>query len=239
MAYKEAKSKKYYKRSKSNRGGYRTASSYAGKAGMHLVKEIGVGYLKKALGLNTENKNWDSTSVQLATGTFASTYFPTQNLSQGVTNQQRVGNGLRVTHFKWRGAIATAGGALNVQQQRVRVVWTLQTKVGVPGSYLSAAQVFETPANLDTPYNTDLQDCKILSDKTYLLTPYTAQIAQQICKFKWSPSYNDGHVRWTDADVGGLNINQTEGLIQMFVISDQLANQPTITGYGRVHFVDN
>lgn len=208
------------------------------KSGMAAIGDIGLKILKKQLGLNTENKNWDVTlPITPTLPTLTSTLFPMTLLSQGTTNQTRNGNGLRVTHYKFRGVLSNLFA--NIAHQRVRIIWTLQHKVSTPGSYVLPAQVLQVPTDINSPYNTDLENVKIVSDKTYIIKPYTTQVAQVPIKFKWDPSYDDGHVQWTDADTLGLGVNQLQGLLQMLVLTDQPANQPTIEGYGRIHFVDN
>lgn len=234
--------KRFARRRYGPRGKYSRWNQKATKKWWHKparsVAGLGIDYLKKQLGLNTENKDWDSTLSVPTSATMTPVYFPMSNIAQGTTNNTRNGNGIRCTHFKFRGSIATVGPA-NVSFQRVRVIWTLQKQVTTPGAFVTAAELMQNTLNIDSPYNSDLENVKVISDKTFLIKPNTAQIAQLPYKFKWNPSYTDGHVRWTDADTLGLGVNETQGLLQMFIITDQLANFPVITGYGRVHFVDN
>lgn len=209
------------------------------KAMLTSVGQIGLKVLKKKLGLNTENKNWDNTvPVSVIPTTLTNFLIPTTGIAQGTTNNERTGNGLRITHYKFRGAFSTAG-AINPTFQRIRVIWTLQRKVTQPGLYVTAAQLLQVPTDIDSPYNSDLENVRVIYDKTFMIKPNTAATAQMQYKFKWSPSYDSGHVRWLDSDLAGLPVNQTEGLFQMFMMSDQPVNPPEVRGYGRIHYVDN
>lgn len=238
MGYNPTKAKKYYKRSQAARGGYRSASSYAGKAGMHLVKEVGVSALKKVLGLNTENKNWDSTAGGTMTGTLATHLNPFIGLAQGNTNTTRNGNGCRVTHMTLKGFISN--NVANGNQAQCRIIITLQKNVVATTSGVTPAQLMQDPTNINSPYNTDLEDVKVLCDKLVIVKPqYSGQIATNKFRYKWNPSYNDGHLKWTDSDTTGAVANQLQGILKVFVMSDQASNYPIFTTYCRAHFVDN
>lgn len=211
--------------------------SYAGKA-LTLASNSGIKALKKKLGLNTENKNWDASTGGATSATLATHVNPLIGLAQGNTNQTRTGNGCRITHWSLKGY--WSNNVLNGFQQQVRVVITLQPKVVSTTSGVTPAQLLQTPTDINSPYNTDLQDVKVLYDKVMVIKPnYSGQIATNRFKFKWAPSYDDGHVTWTDADTTGAVANQTQGIIKVFTMTDQASNFPIFTTYSRVHFVDN
>lgn len=195
--------------------------------------------LKKALGLNTENKDFDIPLAGVINPVLTQVSTITSGLTQGINNQQRTGNGMRITHYKYRGTFTNSAAPMNVNQQRVRVIWTLQTALTLPGNLVTAAQLLQVPGNIDSPYNSDLEGVKILQDKTYVIRPYTTQQATVPYKFKYSPTYDNGQVQWTDADINGLDGNLTKGAIQMFIMTDSGAALPAFTGYGRLHYVDN
>jgi len=233
-------------RRRQNRGGYRkkrytrkgaTWRTYAGKA-LSLAGKQGIKMLKKKLGLNTENKNWDVTATQTSTASMASFLSPTVNLAQGNTNQTRNGNGIRITHYKFRGVVYNDSG--NTNYQRVRIVFVRQEVLQPVGDFVTPAQLMQDVTNIDSPYNTDLQGVKVIHDQTYMIKPYsTGTIAQTPVKIKWTPGYDEGHVQWSDADTTGATTNLTKGLIRGFFMTDQATLRPFIIGYGRVHFVDN
>lgn len=198
----------------------------------------GLKALKDVLGLNTENKNWDSTISQAATGTIASCSQPLSGLAQGNTNNTRNGNGLRMTHIKTRGILYN--NVLNVDFQRFRFIVTFQPKVTTAGDYVAASELLQAPSNIDSPYNTDLQGCRILYDKTYYLKPnLTGQSVSTPFKFKWAPTYDMGHVTWTDSDTTGSVSNQLQGLLRYWIMTDAPTQRGSITAYTRIHYVDN
>lgn len=203
-----------------------------------IVKGSALKTLKKALGLNTEQKNWDavySASMSTSLATFLN---PIAGLNQGITNNTRIGNGLRITHWKLQGRIAN--NVLNANQTRYRIIIILQKEVVNTVSGLSAAMVLQDPSNIDSPYNSDLTAVKVLYDKTFQLKPYfSGQVATNNFTFKWSPSYDDGHVEWNDADSSGVVAGQLKGILKVFCMADTPTNLPIFYSYSRVHFVDN
>lgn len=198
----------------------------------------GLKVLKKKLGLNTENKNYDLAISGTTSGTLAALFYPTNALAQGSTNNTRSGNSLRITHWKMKGGIYTS--TLNGQGQRVRIIATYQPKMSTPGTEVTNTQLLQTNTDVDSFYKTDLQDCQIIYDKTYTLTPqYSNQQVVLPFKFHWRPSYDHGHVIWTDADTTGVTANVVAGLLKVFILTDQAANFAFLTGRSRVYFVDN
>jgi len=236
-----------YRRKTYRRGGYRKKRAYRPKSsfwraglkyGTMGLAKVGLKMLKKRLGLNTENKNWDTNISQAFTGTVASALQPTSGLAQGNTNETRSGNGLRITHWNLRGALISQ--AANLDAQRCRIIITLQPKVTTAGDYLNASELLEVTGDIDSFYNSNLQNCKILFDKVYILRPQvTGAITQVPWRFKWSPSYDDGHVQWTDADTTGSVANQLQGLLRVWIMTDAASNRAQCTAASRIHFVDN
>jgi len=230
--YRRGATKKRYTRRKAP-----TWRSYAGKA-LTLAGTAGLKMLKKKLGLNTENKNYDQTWSQSFTGVASSLIFPFGGITQGTTNNTRVGNSIRVTHMTLKGRIQSNTSDNNVV--RCRILAVLQHKVPVAGTTLTGAQVLESSSTLVSPYNTDLQDCKIIYDETFFLRPQIAGASVQIpWKFKWTPSYDEGHVVWTDSDTTGLVGNMLQGIVRVYIFCDASANYPSTAGYCRTYFVDN
>jgi len=210
----------------------------AAKAGAGALVGIGIKQLKKKLGLNTENKNYDVSGTQAITGACAPWLTPTASLAQGNTNITRSGNSLRITHWKLRGTIYNA--AANVNYQQVRVICTFMANSPTAGTVVTPAQLLQTTTNIVSPYNTDLEGVRVIYDKIFVIKPQiTGQVVVVPFKFKWSPSYDMGHVQWTDADTTGLVANMTKGIIRIFIFDDQGANHPSVDYYSRVHFVDN
>lgn len=194
--------------------------------------------LKKALGLNTENKSWDAVYSSSITTNLSSFQFPTAGLGQGLTNNTRIGNGIRVTHWKYQARMAN--NILNGNQTRYRVIITLQKQVNLAGNSVTAAQLLQDTTNIDSPYNSDLTDVKVLHDKTYQLRPYySGQVASNNFTFRWSPSYDDGHIVWTEADTSGSSAGLLQGILKIFCMCDTPANQPIFYTYSRIHYVDN
>lgn len=229
-----------YKRKSSKRRVTKKAVSWRKHAGtaLSLASRAGIKALKMKLGLNTENKNWDISSGGASSGTIATHMNPLIGLAQGNTNTTRTGNGGRITHWSLKGY--WANNVLNSAQQQVRVIITLQKEVVSTTSGVSAAQLLQTTTDINSPYNTDLTDVKVLYDKISIVKPnFSGQIAYNRFKYKWSPSYDDGHFSWTDADTTGAVANQLKGVIKCFIMTDQASNFPIFTTYSRVHFVDN
>jgi len=199
---------------------------------------VGLKALKKKLGLNTENKNWDQIGTQTLTGAVVPFLAPINGLAQGSTNTTRTGNGLRVTHYTVKGSFQNV--TANVNSQQIRMIITFQPTMTTAGTVLTAGQLLQTTTNIDSPYNTDLEGVKIIYDKTFVITPqFSGQVITRRYKFKWAPSYDDGHVQWTDSDTTGTSGDVVKGYLRCWIYDDQSANHPTMSWYSRVHFVDN
>lgn len=208
------------------------------KQGSAALMNIGIKQLKKKLGLNTENKNYDVTTGGAAAATLATHVNPLIGLAQGNTNTTRSGNGMRITHWSLKGQ--WENNVLNSAQQQVRVIITLQKSVVNTTSGVTPAQLMQDPTNINSPYNTDLEDVKVIYDRITVIKPqFSGQIAYNRFKFKWNPSYDDGHVTWTDADTTGAVANQVKGIIKCFIMTNAASNFPIFTTYSRIHFVDN
>lgn len=215
----------------------KTWRTYAGKALTHLSKQA-TKALKKKLGLNTENKNYDTQMNQATTATLTSALLPTAALAQGSTNNTRTGNGMRITHWKFKGYCIN--DTLNTVAQQIRVIVTFQPSVVTAGDEVSNTELLQTSTDINSFYNTNLQDTRVLYDKVFKLKP-TYSGSQDIYRFKikWAPSYDLGHVTWTDADTTGATANLLKGILKMWIMTDQTANFPTVVGRSRVYFVDN
>lgn len=215
----------------------KTWRSYAGKA-LSLATTAGIKALKKKLGLNTENKNWDVTVTQTTTAGLLQLLTPFAGIVQGNTNNARSGNGMRVTHLNIKGCVQ--GLATNANNQLVRLIVTHQKDDVDAGNFVTPAQLLQDSVNIYSPYNTDLQGVKVLYDETIRIAPTITSVITTIpISIKWDPSYDDGQVAWTDADTTGVAGNMTKGLVRLYVMADGLANFPTITLYSRTYFVDN
>lgn len=229
MAYKKKSSKTSTRPKKS----WQRAT---GKA-LTAISAAGVKTLRKKLGLNPENKNWDVVNGNTLAASAAFMMSPTSLLAQGSTDNTRNGNGMRITHWKLRGEFVRNVSATSSQQ--VRMIIFRQATVN-NGALINASQLLQVPGNIDSPYNSDLSDCRILMDKTILVNPAFAAAGTTIpFKYKWSPSYDAGHVRWSDADTTGVASNLVEGYIAVYIYTDAAANFGAVAWYSRVHFVDN
>lgn len=238
-----------YRRKTYRRGGYRKkrytrrgAKSSFWRSGLKYgtmgLAKVGIKMLKKRLGLNTENKYWDDVQLNTATATLTAHSTPMANIAQGNTAITRNGNGIRVTHLKFKGSVQ--GIAANPNNQLVRVIVTYQKSDVDPGNFVSSAQILQFNNNIYSPYNSDLQGVKILYDHTFNIQPKVASAVTTVpFTFTWSPGYDEGHVTWTDADTTGSSTNMIKGLVRVFFYCDQLANFPVLNTYTRCHYVDN
>lgn len=214
---------------------------HAGKALSQLSRK-GVKILRKKLGLNPENKNYDTTAAAYVMSTTVSAYLsPVAGLGQGNTNNTRTGNGLRITHLTCRGWINSAAGNFNDQQ--IRLIATYMPALTTPGTTVTPAQLLQASNDINSPYNSNLEGVRIIYDKRFRLNCSAANSVASLgflpFKFKWSPSYDLGHVQWTDADVGGLTANIVKGNIYLWVMCSDPGPAPILNAYCRVHFVDN
>lgn len=215
----------------------KTWRRYAGKALTQLSKSA-TKALKKTLGLNTENKNYDTQMNQATTATLTSALLPTAALAQGTTNNTRTGNGLRITHWNFKGYMINS--LTNTVAQQVRVVVTFQPSVVTAGDEVSNSELLQVATDINSFYNTNLQDVRVLYDKVHILKPqYSGSQDVKRFKIKWAPSYDLGHVTWTDADTTGATANLLKGILKMWIMTDQTSDFPSVVGRSRVYFVDN
>lgn len=237
MVFKRSSRRRPTRKTQSG-GGWK---SHLGSA-LSLATTAGVKYARKRLGLNPENKNYDTTAAGFVTSTTAAAFLsPVAGLAQGTTNNSRTGNGLRVTHLTCRGWLNSGAGNFNDQQ--VRLIVTYMPALTTPGTTVTPTQLLQTSNDINSPYNSDLEGVRVIYDKRFKLSCSSANsIASQgflPFKIKWSPSYDLGHVQWTDGDVGGLTANIVKGNIYIWVMCSDPGPAPILSAYCRVNFVDN
>lgn len=212
-----------------------TWRTHAGNA-LTMLGTKGLNSLKKKLGLNTEGKYWDLTATKTSSATFTSFLTPTSGIAQGITPITRVGSGLRITHWNVKGYVQSNATLATSSQVRIVVAYQADADQGL----LTAAELFQVPGNLNTPYNHNLQGVRILKDKTIVLNPqFSTDSVIHRFNFKINPSYTEGHVKWTDADTTGADANLIQGGFYTFIITDVVATFPTYSYYSRTHYVDN
>lgn len=229
----------YKRKSKAKRP--MTWQRHTGKALSQITRK-GVKILRKKLGLNPENKNYDTSAAGYVMSTTVAAYLsPVAGLAQGTTNNTRTGNGLRITHLNVRGWLNSAAGNFNDQQ--IRLIATYMPALTTPGTTVTPAQLLQVSNDINSPYNSDLEGVRVIFDKRFVLKCSSANSIASLgflpFKFKWSPSYDMGHVQWTDGDVGGLTANIVKGNIYLWVMCSDPGPAPILAAYCRVHFVDN
>lgn len=196
--------------------------------------------LKKKLGLNTEQKNFDNTGASVVGSTIGGIVDPSSGIAQGNTNTTRAGNSLRITHWTVKGNINT--NPANLGSTQVRLMVTYQPTLTTAGTVVTANQLLQVSNNVNSPYNTDLEGVSVLYDKTYVLPAQSVALGTSTTRYKIkiNPPYQQGHVQWTDADTTGANANLIKGFYRFWIMTDQaIGLAPTVFFYSRVHYVDN
>lgn len=201
------------------------------------VTTAGLMVLKKQLGLNTENKNYDLSATATTTTTLTGILAPTTSLVQGLTNNTREGNSLRITHWNIRMQITK--NILQTVGASVRIIICYQGNC--QQGQLVASQLLQNTSLISSPYNTDLTGVRILHDKVYKLeSKYSGDSIKIFKNLKINPAGETGHVQWIDSDTLGLQANLTKGYYSMFCMADTIAGAaPQIVYYSRVNYVDN
>lgn len=213
--------------------------------GSEVISALG-GYalkrLKAKLGLNTETKfiDQDTGGISVPTSLAVSAC---QNIypliAQGLTDNTRSGNTVRMTRFALRGVITAAAGNV-LFGSRVRII--VVNHGATPYNNASAADILEDPGNVDSEYTADPEfKSTVLYDRTFKFDAAgtgNGNSQSQVIEFDHRPL--DHHIVWTSADTTGAQANVLRGFIAAWMIGTFTAGQAQLMRcYTRTEWVDN
>ncbi len=214
-------------RKKSYRPGYRSCGKMVyGDA----QKALRIAQSVKAL-LNVEVKNFD---VQLNSSVITDAIGITQlcNIPQGDTSNTRDGSQVKMIGYEFNYFIQQSSAAVNADFIRVMLVVDKQTNQAI---YL-AADLLDDITNLDsivTPRNLDnMKRFTVLYDRVHILSKGGTNGAHVKKYFK-----KDLLIRY-DASTSAI-ADLTSNSISLLTVASTASNDPAITFFGRLRYVDN
>jgi len=224
-------------------GGYRSASSYAGKSVLQMVKSIAssdltTAVLKKALGLNTETKWLDTIETNASTSSTASSFSFALAIPQGDSCNSRQGNSVRLTSMIARLRIQANPAATTPCLVRVVFFKVKENR----GDNPTAATVLDSTTRITSSYNMGdsaaATGYTVLFDRTIQINVATSDDSTKLMVFKYNPLQH--HLKWSSADTTGNYANLQDGYIRGFIMTSETgANTPSYWLDQRIKFVDN
>jgi hypothetical protein len=177
--------------------------------------------------INVEHKFNDvSQSGQQST---TATVTSLSNISEGTDYNQRTGISVRATSLYVKGCIyAFSTQATFGETVRTMIVCDMDNT----GSAPSASDILEAPTDVNSALNhTNGQRFKVLFDRNYLISP--GGDGGKEFKVYLKPN---SHIRWSNSTTG-----TREGHLYMLQLSTTAvaANEPNVTWYSRLRYVDN
>ena len=198
-----------------------------------LLQGAAVGYLKRKLGLNTEEKFIDANGTTTATSTLVQR-IAMPAIPQGVGDNERVGSNLRITRVETRiiisaAAAATTGGV-------VRIIQVRHKEAVAP----TAAEILEVTTEASSPYNKKQKELGITVLKDIFVPIGTVTGGNSVAAVEWTHSGTNDQVSFATADVTGVNTNVYTGVISTWWMMDSnFSTAPVFASTSRYYWVDN
>ena len=197
-----------------------------------LLQGAAVGYLKRRLGLNTEEKFLDVNSGTTATTSLVQNIvMPT--IPQGLTDNDRTGSNLRITRIDTRIVICAA--ATSTIPMAVRIIQVRHTEQGLP----TAGEILEVTTRLVSPINVKAKafGIQVLKDITVPVDSFGGGSPTIV---EWTHSGANDQVAYTTSDTTGVPTNVISGHISTWwMLEENFSVAPTFSGTSRVYYVDN
>ena len=207
-------------------------ASYAGPIG-----KLAMAVAPAIASINTEVKYGDYQQTLNAwnPGTSDQIACLTNNISQGLTDQSRIGNSILAKDISAKFTVnySVSPTALVSQTRIVMFVWKDNANANVP----TAAKIFETPSLFLSAFNKDYTDqMVILKDKIICHNaPISGTYAGCFSSFKVHKKL-DFHMRWLDATTGN---SQNHIYVLVRGLWTTSTNSSNVTLYSRMNFTDN
>lgn len=179
--------------------------------------------------INTENKYLDvSSSATLPFNTPAIVLL--SNTGTGTSEQDRIGNSILARNVNIR--FSYTPNFTSVAFQLYRVILFVDKQQA--GTAPTAAQLFQTPSNLDTPFNKNFTDrFAILKDKRFNIAQ---QGSQTMSVQKWFRKL-EFHIRYVGTSSASASMGNNS--LYLLLWSNAVTNPPTYNLYSRLNFTDN
>ena len=191
-----------------------------------------LGYLKRKLGLNTEEKFIDVNGTTTATSTLASR-IAAPTIPQDITDNGRTGSSLRITRVETRVSISPV--LTSTTPSFVRIIQVRHKRSGA----CPAASVLEVTTSMTSPYNVNHQSLgvEILYDQVLPVCSFDGGVGAYV---EWTVNRANMHIIFTTGDTTGVVGNQEEGAITTFWMMDtNFTVAPIFASTSRYYFVDN
>jgi len=221
------KKKKYAAKRKPKRSARRTPTTTIAS----LLQGAALGYLKRRLGLNTEQKYVDTSGTTTATATLVNR-IASPTIAQGLTVNTRQGASIRVTRTDVRISITPVATGLS---SCIRVICVRYTDDASPG----AADILQTTTEMTSPLHNNFHEkgLQLLHDQVYPVGTTTSPGGTAI---EFSCSRANDHMVWTNTDTTGVQANLVSGGITVWWMMDSnFTTAPIIASTMRTWFVDN
>lgn len=222
----------YKKYSKKKRYGRKVVPWYKRKYSpidMAAKAMSGVNYLRKLI--NVERKFNDTVYAEAKqTTTPVITWI--SDISQGTDYNQREGLSVKLASLQFKGTVYasdTVSGLGARYESLVRVIIFCDME---GGSGFSAADLLEASTNINSPLNhTNGKRFIVYHDKYYTVSSGGPSI-KEVKVFR----KNNEHIRWSNSTTG-----QREGHLYVLTMSDETVsdNEPSISWYARIRYIDN
>lgn len=208
-------------------------------SGVGGVASVAKAVLPAIAAINTEAKYDDeaSTNTCYNPGSNDVIVCLTNNIAQGTSDSERIGNSILAKDINVRGyaywaPTVTTGPFVNVGRY-IMFVWKDNANANGP----TAAKILETPTNINSHYNKDYTDqFVVLKDQRIPMNAWiNASVTQDVHEFKIYKKLNF-HIRWLNATTGGTQNH----VYMMFMGSNTAsANATVFQIYSRLNYTDN
>jgi len=194
--------------------------------------------------INTESKYHDETAAFTSynTATNADVRCLTDGITQGVTDETRIGNSILAQDLQIRLAISQpvthnavpSNSILGTFHRVIIFVWKIND-FGGP----TVAKLLEDPTNIYSPMNKDYTDqFVVMKDKHMVLNAQMPPVQSTVTVFHRSMKYYkklNWHMRWDDA---GNDVANHVWMLTMSTVTGA-TNAVGTTFYSRLNFTDN
>jgi len=197
-----------------------------------LLQGAAVGYLKRRLGLNTEEKFLDVSGTTTATSTLVSR-IAMPVIPQDNTDNGRSGSSIRVTRVHTRIAISPV--LTSTTPSFVRIIQARNLNAGNP----SAADILEVTTEMTSPVNKNAaaKGIQILKDEVVPIGAFNGGMGAYV---EWVHSGASDHMVYTTSDTTGVAGNVVKGAINTFWMLDaNFTVAPVFASTSRFFYVDN
>jgi len=197
-----------------------------------LLHGAALGFLKRKLGLNTEEKFLDVNGTTTATSTLVAR-IATPVIPQDATDNGRTGSSIRITRVQTRISISPVLTSTTPSFVRIIQVRNLNS-----GS-VAAASILEVTTEMTSPINKNASalGVQILKD---IVVPIGAFNGGNGAYVEWEHSGVGDHLIFTTSDTTGVAANQVKGAITTFWMLDtNFTVAPVFASTSRFFYVDN